>query len=96
MSDLWQMHIRRIDCLVHGVPSGVARVDDYKNHDVRMVPGEAERIVAAAAAALAVPLQQRNLDSPVVLNEAVRRCSYQHVMGNLQDDCAVLARSGRT
>jgi hypothetical protein len=75
--------------------SGVARVDDYKNHDVRMVPGEAERIVAAAAAALATPHQQRSFEVPVLLNQAVRRCSYQHVMGNLHDDCAVLAHSGR-
>ena len=70
-------------------------MDDYKNHDVRMVPGEAQRIVAAAAAALEVPPQQRDFDAPVTLNTAVRRCNYQHVMGNLQDDCAVLARAGR-
>jgi hypothetical protein len=69
-------------------------VDDYKNHDVRMVPGEAQRIVAAAAAALEVPPQHRNFDAPVMLNTAVRRCNYQHVMGNLQDDCALLARGG--
>lgn len=75
--------------------AGVARVDDYKSHDTRMVQFEAERIVAAAAAALSAPLTQRNFDEPVLLNAAVLRCNYSHVMGNLKDDCAAVVHSKR-
>lgn len=63
--------------------------------DIRMVQFEAERIVAAAVAALVVPPAQRNFDEPVLLNTPVLRCNYSHVMGNLKDDCAVIVHSKR-
>lgn len=75
--------------------SGVARVDDYKNHDVRLIPAEAKKIVAAAAAALVVPPEQREFSVPVLLNAPRLRCNYSGIMGNLRDDCAALDSSSR-
>mmetsp|Transcript_4049 Transcript_4049/g.11747 ORF Transcript_4049/g.11747 Transcript_4049/m.11747 type:complete len:512 (-) Transcript_4049:554-2089(-) len=62
---------------------GRARVDDYKNHDTRMWKEQAAAIVAAAAAALEVPVARRALGAPLMLNQAVPRCSFEGVRGAL-------------
>lgn len=58
-------------------------MDDYKNHDTRMWKEQAAALVAAAAAALEVPVAHRALGAPLMLNQAVPRCSFEGVRGAL-------------